>query len=147
MSTLLKSFPLKTFLPIFKHLRQKLSIQSCSQLQPFIPGDFCTAVSLSFDHRVMLDNLSKLLKSFLLKRLSLPIIRHDQKKMSTGTFKIAQDHNQINTMYTNAPFFNQLQDIISLPYPFSAICTHSKEFTQGLFALLMDMIIRLHFSK
>ena len=64
------------------------------------------SVSLSLDHRVMLDNLSKLLKSSLLKRLSLPIIRHEQKKMSIGTFKIAQDHNQINTMYINAPFFS-----------------------------------------
>ena len=68
MSTLLKSFLLKTFLPIFRQLQQTLSIQLYSQLQPFIPGNFCAAVSLSFDHRVMSDNLSKLLNPFLLKR-------------------------------------------------------------------------------
>ena len=63
----LKSFLLKTFLPIHTYLRQPVSIQFYSSLQTNIPSYFDIADSHS---RYQMDklNLSKLLKSFLLKK-------------------------------------------------------------------------------
>ena len=115
----LKSFLLKTFL----HNYRQLSIQIPSQLQPFSPINMDILVSHCLGHQVMLDNRSKLLKSFLLKQLLMPLRRLEQPKRSTETLKIAQNNHQ---RHNN-----------SLLLQSSAISNQCIEFTKGLFAFLM----------
>ena len=137
----LKSFLLKTFMPTHRQTRHPLWIPLHSQLQPFSPSTMDSSVSLGLDHMVMGHNLSKFLKSFLLKKLLRPLRRLEQPMMSIETFKIAQDKHQLITNGTHAPVISQLLNIFkynnSLLLPFSAISNQWIEFTKGLLALLM----------
>ena len=93
------------------------------------------------------DNLSKLLKSFLLKKLLRPLRRLEQPMMSIETLKIAQDKQQLITNGTHTPIISQLPDILkynnSLLLPVSAISNQRIEFTNGLLALLWHKICPL----
>ena len=113
-------------MPTHRQTRHPLSIPLHSQLQPFSPSTMDSSVSLCLDHMVMGDNLSKLLKSFLLKNLVRPLRRLEQPMMSIETLKIAQDKLQLITNVTHTPIISQLLNILkynnSLLLPFSAIC-------------------------
>ena len=128
-------------MPTHRQTRHPLSIPLHSQLRPFSPSTMDSSVSLCLDHMVMGDNLSKLLKSFLLKNLLRPLRRLEQPMMSIETLKIAQDKLQLITNVTHTPIISQLLNILKYNnshfLPCSAISNQRIEFTKGLFALLM----------
>ena len=112
-------------MPIHRHTRHPLSIPFHSQLQPYSPSTMDSSVSFCLDHRVMVDNLSKLVKSFLLKKLLKPLWRLEQPIMSTETFKIAQDKHQLFTNGTHTYTYSdyqpstqhtQIQQFNSIPF-------------------------------
>ena len=127
-------------MPTHRQTRHPLSIPLQIELQPFSPSTMDSSDSLCLDHMVMGDNLSNLLKSFLLKKLLRPLRRLEQPMMSIETLKIAQDKHQLTTNGTHTPIISQVLNILkynnSLLLPFSAISNQRIKFTEGLFALL-----------
>ena len=147
----LESFLVKTFMPTHRQTRHPLSIPLHSQLQPFSPSTMESSVSLCLHHMVMGDNLSKLLKSFLLKKLLRPLRRLEQPMMSIETLKIAQDKHQLITNGTHTPIISQLLNRLkynnSLLYHSVLSPTNAFNLQRVFLPSLWHKIIRLHFFK
>ena len=92
----------------------------------------------------MLDTESNLLKSFLLKKVSLPHRRLEQQTTFTQPIKIAHDSTS-NCNYKNVAAYYPKYSNNLLHILFSAILRI--EFDQGLFALLMAQAHRTAFLQ
>ena len=147
----MKSFLFKTFMPTHRQTRHPLSIPLRSQLQPFSPRIMDSSVSLCLDHMAMGDNLSELLKSFLLKKVLRPLRRLEQPMVSIETLQIVQDKHQLITSGTQTPIISQLLDILkynnSLLLPLRLSPTKALNLQRVFLPSLWHKIIRLHFSK